>query len=894
MIGPAASSASLLNEWLLIRTLQLAGELADPLPSPAPVQYAMALPSLQLLSFVVCRSSRSAASSPAYDSGVNDVVLIVRDCRAKRVWRMTQCYGRKAAASTEPAIAAAHSAQPRSPPLPFTHAADDRFYDAWLSNHQQYSANDTKSMASAAGTTETATADAPTTANPAVTSAVSSSTTASLTSASAAPAAVSSSSSGVSSVSSNLRTAIAAARAKSPAFASSVGSSAGAALRSNWKAAPQPFSLFDAWGETEAWLNNQQHSIEHQQYMRCIQEQMVACAQQPSLPAPAPMQRPSVNQPVADLGDGWSELHALLHHLGFFSSLLPPHTVLSASALLSYPLSPTAFPLPGVVSSPSLLLLHPSAALTESIDELDAISDARLHRVLLLTRRAQQNSEWDMLANLDPVDDAGEDKRGKDRASTAASSESSSTEAFSSLLSSLSDLSMHARQSEQLVWFIPTRLCPAMLSAAAESSSPHTADARRPAVWLSLLSVCAVRVVWCESEVEYVTPHRQRQRDRRGRSRARKATDGDGTADGEETSRRPASSSPHNGASEPAVLSASSQVLCPTALVYIIVSFHPPDAMYRVRVDCDWRLRNKQRRAGQQLSHGRSQSHSNAIVSAAATAAALHSSRWLPPPLVKANSLSNTQPQPPLSSVSTGTVLQSLFKRLGSRSARSTGQPADLLSVRSEGRRDGGGASASRTNSLSPARSSPSSSSLFATRRSPRRGHMSKHDSDSSDASHHHHQQQQQQQQQQQAERRRSERAELSRRHPILSQPFPPSDCFVGGDSLPARLSDAVLLSARRVQAWRECRSLARRRRQTEAHSRYNSNHRPPDEWSAAFEADENSQPLKGPSSTADAAVIERSRVLRDMVRDHGELVTPAAFFESVFGQQTAAAAAPH
>ena len=886
MIGPAASSTSLLNEWLLIRTLQLAGaELPDQI-SPPPVQYAMVLPSLQLLSFIVCRSADSSRvprpSSSRYHYGAHDVVVIVRDCRAKRVWRMRQCYGPKATPSTSipeqqsasTAQAATHTpSPPRSPSLPPSHAPDDRFYAAWLSSREQQHAMTDKTPL------------APSVANTAAT--ISTSTSASITSAAtAAP----SSTSGPPSFSSNLRSAIAAARAKSPPFASSLGSSG--TRHSTWKAAPQPFSLFDAWGEAEAWLNTQQHTSEHEQYMRCVQEQMAACAQQPPQPPPAPMERPSVQYQPVDVGDGWSELHALLHHLGFFSSLLPTDAE-SASALFPYPLSPSAFSLPSSpagISNSSLLLLHPSAALTDSIDELDAISDTQLHRVMLLTRRTQQTSEWDMMTNSSEM--SSEEQREDDNGSKVQDA-CGSKEALSSLLSSLSDLSSRGRQSEQLVWFVPSRLCPALLSQAVNSTLPQSTDTRWPAVWVSLLSACAVRVVWCEGEADYVSPHRQRQRDRRQKRRARETGDGDGALGIHETSRSVAPASPHNSPDDTAVaISASSQPPYPTALIYVVVSFHPADGTYRVRVDCDWRLRNKQRKIESQLPHSRSQSHSNAIIAASSAVGAMHSSRWLPPPLVKSNSLSNTQPQPPSSATSTGTVFKSLFKRLGSRSARFNGQPSDHLSV-SDGRRSGGSSTTagSRTNSLSPARSSSASSSIFAARRSPRHGHIPRQESEGGVAAQHHHYQQQQQQQQQHAERRRSERADALLRHPVLSQPFPPAECAVGVEGLAARLFDTVLLSARRVQAWREWRSLARRRHQAEAHNRHNGPNRRPEEWGRSYEVDHNSVPQRGVSSVASVAMSERSRLLREIVREHGELVTPAAFFESVFGQQMQAAA---
>ena len=888
MIGPAASASSLLNEWLLIRTLQLARELPDPLPSPAPVQYAMVLPSLQLLSFIVCRNADATAAmahstSSRYDHGAHDVVVTVRDCRIKRVWRMRQCYGPKRAVTTAATVPS--TPLPSSPPLPSSTTADDRFYTTWLSSRQQHVTVDDKSIA--ATTTATASASAIATSS-APLAAASSSSIATAAPATTAPTATAPIGSVTSSFSSNLRTAIAAARAKSPPFASSLGPTSSS--HSTWKAAAHPFSLFDAWGEAEAWLNNQQHNVEHEQYMRCIREQMATCAQQPPQAQPTSLQRPSVEKQATEVGDGWSELHALLHHLGFFSSLLPTHAGLSASALFPYSLPPTTFSLPpsaADVSRPSLLLLHPSTALNDSIDELDAISDDQLHRVMILTRRPQQSSEWEMLANRCEVENE-EEQAGDDTGK--ADDDHASREAFSSLVAALADLSSHSRLSEQLVWFVSSRLCPMLLSEAAETSLTQPTDAGRPSVWTNLLSACPVRVVWCEGEADYVSPHRQRQKDRRQKRLARETGDGNGTVVEPDMLSR--SSSPHNSPDAATMPSAAFvQPPCPTALVYVVVSFHPADATYRVRVDCDWRLRNKQRRVNQQqTSQGRSQSHSNAIISSRSAGGAMHSTRWLPPPLLKSNSLTNAHPPPPpssssasLSSASTGTVIKSLFKRLGSR--RSNGQPSDHLSV-NDGPRSGSStvnssAASSLTSSLSPARSSTASSSLFGNRRSPRRGHISKQDSEAGAASSHNQQQHHNQQQaQQQAARRRSERADALRRHPVLSQPFPPSDCFVGGvDSLAARLSDTVLLSARRVHAWREWRSLSRRRQQVESHSREGASRR-------SYDGEERAVPLLGPSSAADVAMDERCRLLREIVRDHGELVTPAAFLESLFGQR--------
>ena len=904
MIGPAASSSSLLNEWLLVRTLQLAGELPDPLPEPAPVQYTVSLPSLQLLSFIVCRGADSHAASAhalptVYDHGTQDVLLLVRDCRVKRVWRMRECYGRKRApptaeaafqplSTTETAQVAAHSASQSS-----CQAADDRFYAAWLSGRQQSAGSDSRMAHSSVAAHQpgtpanevcasTAASSVPP-APPSTTPLSATPSTAGLPPASA----------------SNLRSAIAAARAKSPAFASSLAASS---RQSSWKAAPQPFSLFDAWGEAEAWLQAQQSSSEHEQYARCMREQTAMCARQPTQAPPSPLMRPtdSLTRQLDDAADGWSELHALLHHLGFFSSLLPAHSALSASTLPPYslPVAPLSLSPPSAgASGASLLLLHPSAALSDSIDELDAISDAQLHRILLLTRRAQQKSEWDMLDNGGGAETANaqEERQGAQQQAEEAGEvdgRRASAEALSSLLTSLSALSSgSSRQCEQLVWFVPSRLCPVLLSSAAHSGLGGTADARQPAVCRSLLSACAVRVVWCEGEADYVSPHRQRQRDRRQRRREAKPAGG-------HLSSSPALLSPHHSPDGDTMSSeALHQPPTPIALVYLVVSFHPADATYRLRVDCDWRLRNSQQRTAkqqqqqQQRPSTRSQSHTNAIISANSTAAvgAPHSSRWLPPPLIKSNSLSNAQMQPPLSlpspsaltassssssHASTGAVFKSLFKRLGSRSARTHAQqPSDPLNV-ADTRRGGtdaasshtagGSAAGSRTSSLSPVRAPTVSSSLFATRRSPRRAEGAKHDSERSAHTQSTAHPQQHSQQQQQADRRR-ERADAALRHPILSQPFPPADCSVALSALPARLSDIALLSARRVAAWKEWRAQSRRKRHPEPASRH-----------AAPRTDD---------STA-VAVNERSRLLQEIVREHGELVTPAVFFETLFGQQ--------
>ena len=883
MIGPAASSTSLLNEWLLIRTLQLADELPDPLPAPAPVQYAMVLPSLQLLSFIVCRAADSeagAASFARYEYGGHDVLLTVRDCRMKRVWRLRQCYGpKRTTAAEQPSAAAAPSSSTvaHSSGVSASQPAEDRFYQAWMASRQtKQSANsDTSADAAAVATAAS----------------ISSTSAASLVSSSVS----SSGSAASSSVSSNLRTAIAAAKARSSPFASSIGASS---RQSSWKAAPQPFSLFDAWGEAEAWLNTQQHNVEHEHYMRCIAEQRLACAQQPPQPPLTAMARPSVDEQVEDVGDGWSELHALLHHLGFFSSLLPPHAVVSASTLSPYAVSPPPFsllPSSADVSTPSLLLLHPSVVLTDSIDELDAISDTQLHRVMILIRRAQQSAEWEMIANCCTEDGANEQRESHSSAGPAQHS-GPSNDAFSSLLASLSELSSRSRQSEQVVWFVPSRLCPLLLSAPGDASVSLSASDERFAVWNSLLAACVVRVVWCEGEADYVSLHRQRQRDRRQQRRAREKRDKDGaTGVLTDASRSPASLSGHRTPTDASTALSASQLLPHrAALVYLIVSFNPTDGTYRLRIDCDWRLRNNSHkpRRDDQLRHGRSQSHSNAIVSAASAGGTTHSSRWLPPPLVKSNSLTNTQPLPPPSisaalppSSTSSAVFKSLFKRLGSRSARSSGQSSEQLTV-SDGRRGGDSSAGSRTSSLSPARPSTASSSHFPSRASPRRGRLSKQDSDGGVPSQYSSQQQQQQQQQQEAERRRSERADALRRHPILSQPFPPSDCFVGLDGLAARLSEAALLSARRVHAWREWRLSAQRRRQAEAGSQSHPSRRQQhDGWGRGQDVDEHSSPRRASSSAAMLAMEKRSRLLRDMVREHGEVVTPASFFESVFGQ---------
>ncbi len=872
MLGPFASSSSLLNEWLLLRTLQLAGELPDPLPRPPPVQYAMVLPSLQLMSFIVCRAAGStSAHTPLsrYNQAARDVLLVVRDCSRKRVWRMRECYGPRQT-ETETRSANSHSSSDdhatqsstHPSPLPFSHAADDRFHAALLSSRLQPDTEVTAVASSVA--TSVSTADIPS---------VFTSPPVAVTSVTAAP-----SSSGAPSFSSNLRTAIAAARAKSPAFASSLASSSH--RQSTWKVAPQPFGLFDAWGEAQAWLGNQQHSGEHEQYTRCIHEQAVVCSHQPLQTPPKPLNRPSVEVGLDDSGHGWSELHALLHHLGFFSSLLPTHALLSASSLFPYPLPSTAFeltPSAATPSGPSLLLLHSSKALTSSIDELDAISDTQLHRVMLLTRRPQQSSEWEMMANR-----GGElnEQQQPDVKPATMHDGQENMEAFSSLLTSLPELSSRAGQSEQLMWFVPSRLCPLLLSDAASDPSSSSAEPTRPAVWTQLLSACAVRVVWCEGDADYVSPHRQRQRERKQRRRARETGEEDGVAAAADVSESPVHSSPRvSPRGVVLALPASSQPQCAPALVYVVVSFHPADASYRLRVDCDWRLRNQPRRIKQQqLSQGRSQSHSNAIISASSAGGTSLSSRWLPPPLVKSNSLTNAHPQPPSSSSfesaasSSGTVFKSLFKRLGSRSARASGQ-ADHLSA-SSGQAS---AVASRTSSLSPARSTSTSASLFASRRSPRRGDATKHDGDVGSAPHstqpHHFQQQQQQ-----AERRRSERADALRRHPVLSQPFPPSDCSAASvDALAARLSDTVLLSARRVAAWREWRTASRRLQHVEAANRHGRRH---------F-GDEHAEPWKVSSGAAELAMHERSRLLREMIREHGELVTPAAFFETMFGSLT-------
>ena len=800
ILGPHPSPTSYLNEWILSHSDHL-----PPDSPPPPLQHVILLPSLQLLSFLVTRPPSSP--SPLYLYSDDEVTVILRDCRGKHVWRMRHCLARQSAEEEAqqpgPPPSSRHPTRPPAQP-PDDVADDDRFFAAWQSYPTPSAAAPPPPPSSVAAAA--ATVSSPATASP------------------------------LSSSLGNLRQAIVSAKA-SP-FASAVTPSSSSSLRqSHWKAlSSQPFSLFDASKDSDAWLSAQEATAEHSQYSRAIQQQLTLIsahtpAPTPSSPSPSAL-RPSL-PPPSPLLDGFPQLHGLLHHLGFFSSLVPDATVLGPP------------PIGGTGASPSLMLLHASSALTAALNQLDMVEDARLCRVLVLWRREEQQHDVQMMRNCT-----------QQRAAAAAEGgeEGEAELSFDSFVDGLA--SAPSASGSQLQLLVPARLCPTLLAPFPMPSSPSSSGDLGVPLFHHFLSSTSVRVVWCEVDSDYVPPHKQRRRDRKQRRQQK-----------EREKRERKDAQPHDASGSergPSYQSPASQSFVPTlppagstapvlssslvAFVYVVVA-PQSDGLYRIRIDCDHRLRNRRREPLPVVS--RTFSHTSP------------SSR-VPAPLLRGHSLTNAHsPHTGTSPASSATMLKTLFKRLGGTGKRG----------RSNAR---GAAAKGRDDSLSPPRKD--SSGVLGRQRSPRKDKGAGKEEEGKGSEEH---------------RRRAAAARaVLRSHPVLSRAWPPEEVWVRGEEVVGKVREWVEGGVERVAAWMEVKGEERRKREEAVRRWKLARLRSGGEWSGDEEVEGDTVGVGGKVGGGVDGDLSarmrglRGRLLRELAREHGEVCSPAALLAACFGSQ--------
>ena len=779
ILGPYPSPTSFLNEWILSHP--------EHVPSghpPPPVQHLMLLPSLQLLSFLVCRPPSPPSAHYLYSD--DEVTVLIRDSRGKHAWRMRGCLARRS--GDQPRLPSDSPTSARARGLPPTEADDDRFMAAWQSFSSSFAS--------------------PPAHPPPAPSLIERLPSSPAVAGGASPA------SGLS----NLRNAIVSA--KSSPF-SSLAASASSLRQSHWKAMSQSFSLFDAVRDSDAWVAAQEATAEHSQYTRCIQQQLqqLAASHTPTLPLPQqPSLRPTAPDPEPLL-DGFPQLHALLHELGFFSSLVPAASV------------PEALTAGGAaLASPSLMLLHPSSALTAALSQLDMVEDARLCRVLVLLRRDEQLHDAQMMRNRSdaPVPPA-EDGDPRELS-------------FDAFLDQLTHTHGGAQRS-QLQLFALSRLCPSLLQ---PSVTPESGGG---ALFLHLLATTSVRVVWCAEDNDgYVPPHKLRRRERRQR-RQEQQQKREQDAQPRDASGSDRGASYHSPSTVSVVLPppAPGPPAVHVALVYIVVT-PQGEGSYRVRIDCDYRLRNRRRES---------------LPVASRTLSHTSPSSRVPVPLLRGNSLTNAHtPHSGTSPASSSTMLKTLFKRLG-RTGKGHGGGSNLLGVRERGRDD----------SLSPVRKD--SGGVLSKQRSPRkeRDRAGRADDPRGHAD----------------SRRRAARAIL-RSHPLLARPWPPEEQWLKANEVAAKVREWMDDSVARVDAWKEVKARERRRREA-ALRMWKAARARSGEWSGDEEhdgGDGGARVEDGLWSSSRRVQNVRDRLLRDLVREHGEMVTPAAFLAACFGSQHA------
>ena len=856
IVGPTPSPISYLNEYLLAHTLHLAGAL--PSPSHPPLQHVMILPSLQLLSFMVCRP-RTPPPSPHFLYDEEEVALIARDSRGKRVWSLRYCHARKreqregdggdggtAAASAPSPSAPAGSTQQAPPPV--ATPSDDRFLAAW--------------QACAAAVPSASSSSSP--SSSAATAAESSPADSAAAASAASPALLS-----APSTKSNLRNAIVSARGLP--FSASSSQSA----RSHWKPA-SAFSLFDAQRDSNAWLSAQEATAEHQQYTAAVAQQLrsIAASSSPALP-PAPATRPAP-PPVTPLGDGFPYLHGLLHHLGFFSSLVSSSAAYGESGLVLPPSSELLVggsgKLPVVSSSASLLLLQPSPALTAQLEQLDMIEDRRLCRVLLLQRRAQQQLDTQMMRNrTDGINAASQSSSPFSVSDAEAAAPPLSFDAFVSLLSAAPSPSQ-----SQLQLLIPSRLCASLVR-------PLPAEGgEERGLFAHFLSTTPVRLVWCEDETDsaYVPPHRQRRRDRRQwrREQERRERKGRETAG---AAARLQQSSPQSSSSSTMPASSSFSSASSAALVYVVVSRQSGDSPFRLRIDCDYRLRSP-RRAALAVDAPRSQQ-----------TAGSSASRSPMPPLLKANSLSNVTSAHSVNAASSAAAASSsspahllkglgrgLLLRLGTKGSKAASASSSSGHFLTVGDRERSAAAQGGTRDGSPrsARGLPSGS---AQQRSPHRANS--------------------RQRQQEEEEARSRQEDEAVRAEVRAD-WPPPELLISREELPGRARAWLEEAVSRVDEWREERLRRRRRQEEEQRAAQRMQRRKAagggGDWLAGEDEDGEQEVAElqsdGPSAALGSAgsglsarCALRLHLLRDIVREHGEFLSPGALLAACFGSQT-------